>query len=127
MHSLGGVFSVCQDRAVLRRYPIRSVASQDPIVENRENSMVFTFLTHKRTLKNSFFCDLMCVVANFDESGIIGIRHRAITSHSRRKRFMAKRATGNIMGGGVKESILAVAPGGGVEAFLDDGCCQFLP
>ena len=111
MHSLGGV---CQDRAVLRRNPIRSVASQDPIVENRENSMVFTFLTHKRTLKNSFFCDFMCVVANFDESGIIGIHPCAITSHSLGKRFMAKRATTNILGGrGVKESILAVAPGGG--------------
>ena len=87
--------------------------------------MVFTFLTHKRTLKNSFFCDLMCVVANFDESGIIGIHPCAITSHSLGKRFMAKRATANIMGGGVKESILAVAPGGGVKAFLDVGCCRF--
>ena len=70
----------------------------------------------------------MCVVANFDESGIIGIHPCAITSHSLGKRFMAKRTTTNIMGGGgVKESILAMAPaaGGVVKAFLDVGCCQF--
>ena len=109
MHSLGGVFSVCRDRAVLRRNPIRSVASQDPIVENRENSMVFTLLTHKHTLKNSFFCDFMCVVANFDESGIIGIHPCAITSHSLGKRFMAKRATTNIMGGGGAERTVSSA------------------
>ena len=62
--------------------------------------MVFTFLTHKRTLKSSFICDFMCVVANFDESGIIGIHPCAITSHSLGKRFMAKSATTNIMVGG---------------------------
>ena len=56
----------------------------------------------------------MCVVANFDESGIIGIHPCAITSHSLRKRFMAKSATAiTIEVGGVKESILAVAPGRG--------------
>ena len=123
MHSLGGVFSVCQDRAVLRRNPIRLVASQDPIVENRENSMVFTLLTHKHTLKNSFFCDFMCVVANFDESGIIGIHPCAITSHSLGKRFMAKSAivTANIMGGRSRKASWLWHPGGGL-VFSDCPC-----
>ena len=31
IHLLGGFFSVCRDRAALRRNPIRSLASRDPI------------------------------------------------------------------------------------------------
>ena len=34
-------FSVCRDRTALRRNPIRSLASRDPIAENHEKSMVF--------------------------------------------------------------------------------------
>ena len=38
---LRGFFSVCRDRTALRRNPIRSLASRDPIAENHEKSMVF--------------------------------------------------------------------------------------
>ena len=41
IHLLGGFFSVCRDLVALRRNPIRSIASRDPIAENHEKSMVF--------------------------------------------------------------------------------------
>ena len=41
IHLLDVVFSVCRDRAALRRNPIQSIASRYLITENHEKSMVF--------------------------------------------------------------------------------------
>ena len=66
------------------------------------------------------------MVANFDESGIIGIHPCTITSHSLRKRFMAKMTTAiTKWGWGQEKHLGSGTRGGGVEAFLDDGCCHF--